>query len=138
MSTYINKYIFHLHTISLVYYVHFNEAAGLSRSCGLEKYITHTQTHVLNHKVLHTHMLIHAHRHAHTLSITSRHLPQYNNQGRKYHQTGQGLETCAGIFPGQTLERVSPDSSSPFSSYASGPRGPPWTEATTAKQMSRG
>lgn len=37
MPKYINKYIFNLHKISLVYYEHFNEAAGFSRSCGFEQ-----------------------------------------------------------------------------------------------------
>lgn len=62
-----------------------------------------------------------------TFGITSRHPPLCNNQGWLYHRTGPGPVTCA-ASPEQTPWTASPASSSPSSSYASGPPNPPWTE----------
>ena len=75
------------------------------------KFNTHTLTHTLSH----------------TLSITSRHPPLCNNQVWLYHQTGRGPVTCAACLE-RTPATGIPESSSPSSSYASGPPGPPWTE----------
>lgn len=86
---------------------------------------THPHTHVNSYKSRLT-FRIHTSRRSHNSTITSQHPPLYSNQGWKYHQTGPDPRTCVAIFPGQTLEKVSRDSSSPSSSYASGPRGPPW------------
>lgn len=52
--------------------------------------------------------------------FTSLHLPLYNNQVLKYHQTNQGQETSA-AFPGRRHATESPAPSSLSSSYASPP-----------------
>lgn len=96
---------------------------------------THTLTHTYSGVLPHTHT--HTPKRTRNSTITSQHPPLYSNQGWKYHQTGPDPRTCVEIFPGQTLEKVSRDSSSPSSSYASGPRGPPWTEARTRKGRNR-
>lgn len=86
---------------------------------------TLAHTHVNSYKSRRT-FRTHTSKRSHNSTITSQHPPLYSNQGWKYHQTGPDPRTCVAIFPGQTLEKVSRDSSSPSSSYASGPRGPPW------------
>lgn len=103
----------------------------------------HTNAYALSHTHINSYIFRRTSTHTHTpkrtrnSTITSQHPPLYSNQGWKYHQTGPDPRTCVEIFPGQTLEKVSRDSSSPSSSYASGPRGPPWTEARTRKGRNR-
>ncbi len=145
MHTYINIYFIYIDVFKC-HYVHFKEAAVLPLSCIFHgEYIwrhtqtlmhAHTHTHVNSYKSRHT-FPTHTSKCSHNSTITSQHPPLYSNQGWKYHQTGPDPWTCVAIFPGQTLEKVSRDSSSPSSSYASGPRGPPWTEARTRKGRNR-
>lgn len=99
----------------------------------------HTQMRIHSRARTHIRSYMQTPTHARThVSITSQHPPLYSNQGWKYHQTGPDPRTFVEIYPGRTLETVNRESSFPSSSYASGPRGPPWTERRTGQRKKEG
>lgn len=131
MHTYINIYFIYIDVFCVVMYISrrqqfFRFPAFFSGNTfeGTHKCV-YTRAHARTHAYMQTRTHV---------TITSQHPPLYSNQGWKYHQTGPDPRTCVEIYPGRTLETVNRESSFPSSSYASGPRGPPWTEPRTRER----